>query len=133
MKNNKAPGVSRITTDMIKSLPEEDFQILTSHIQQFWEDPNYDHEAWHKMKLMLLYKGKGKIEDLNNWRGICLKETLVKILSSILAKRLLLNLRKTKAGVNQFGHIGCQEPLHTLCSALILRHQWGLKTYAHFC
>ena len=96
MKNNKALGISGIITDMIKSLPEEGFQILTSHIQQFWEDPDYDHEAWHKTTLTLLYKGKGKTEDLNNWRGIFLKETLVKILSLILAKRLLLNLEKQK-------------------------------------
>ena len=74
MKNNKAPGISGITTDMIKTLPEEGFQILMSYIQQFWEDPDYDHEAWHKMRLMLLYKGEGKIEDLINWRGIYLKD-----------------------------------------------------------
>ena len=83
MKNNKAPGISGTTTDMIKNLPEEGFQILTSHINQFWEDPDYDHEAWHKTKLILLYKGKGKQEDPNNWRGICLKETSAKILSSL--------------------------------------------------
>ena len=66
MKNNKAPGTSGITTNMMKKLPEEGCEILTSHIQQFWEDFEYDHEAWHKMKLMLLYKGKGKLVDLNN-------------------------------------------------------------------
>jgi len=117
---------------MIKRLPKEGFQILTFYTQQIWKDPDYDHKAWHKTKLMLLYKGKGKIEDLNNWRRICLKETLAKVLSSILAKRLLLNLGKIKAGVNQFGHISCQEPFHTLHSALILRWQYGLKTYAFF-
>ena len=66
MKNNTAPGISGITTNMMKKLPEEGCEILTSHIQQFWEDFEYDHEAWHKMKLMLLYKGKGKLVDLNN-------------------------------------------------------------------
>jgi len=37
-----------------------------------------------------------------------------------------------KAGVNQFSHNSCQEAIHTLCSALILRCQCGLKTYALF-
>ena len=75
---------------------------------------------------------EGKQEDPNNWRGICLKETSAKILSLILATRLLLNLGKIKAGVNQFSHGSCQEALHTLRLALILRCQCGLKTYALF-
>jgi len=128
IKKNKAPGISGTTPNMIKNLPEEGFQILTSHIKQFWEDPDYDHKAWHKMKLILLYKGKGKLQDPNNWRGIYFKEMSAKILSLILAKRLLLNLGKMKAGVNQFGHVSCQEALHTLHSTLILKCQCGLKT-----
>ena len=32
MKNNKAPGLSRIITDMLKSLPEEGIALLTAHI-----------------------------------------------------------------------------------------------------
>ena len=84
------------------------------------------------MKLTLLYKGKGNHHDPNNWRGICLKETSTKIISAILAKRLLKNLEKMKNKINQFGHIGCQEALHMLRSALILRRQHGLATYAFF-
>ena len=38
MKNNKAPGLSRVTMDMLKNLPEEGIALLTAHIQEFWED-----------------------------------------------------------------------------------------------
>ena len=55
---------------------------------------------------------------------------LAKIISAILARRHLINLENSKANVNQFGHIGCQETLHELHSALILIKQHGLAMYA---
>ena len=132
MKNNKSPGISGATTDMFKNLPEEGYDLLTSFIQQFWENNECDFNQWHLTKLTMLYKGKGNTHDPNNWRGICLKETSSKIVSAILAKCLLSNLNSTKANVNQFGHIGCQEALHALRSALILRRQHGLETFVLF-
>ena len=38
MKNNKAPGLSGVMTDMLKNLPEEGIALLTAHIQEFWEN-----------------------------------------------------------------------------------------------
>ena len=88
--------------------------LLTSFIQQFWDDNDCDFELWHKTKLRMLYKGKGNMQDPNNWHGICLKETSAKIVSAIINNRLLKNLQTTKANVNQFGHIGGQEACHSL-------------------
>ena len=106
--------------------------ILTAHIQELWEDEECNYDTWHKTKLTLLYKGKGNHHDPNNWRGTCLKETSTKIISAILAKRLLKNLERTTNKINQFGHIRCQEALHSLRYTLILRKQHGLETYAIF-
>ena len=106
-----------------KNLPEEGFQILVSHIQQFWEVSDYDHKAWHKTKLMFLYKGKGKLEDPNNWRGICLKETSAKILSLILAKITTEPWKNKSRSKSIQSHQLPGSP-----SALILRCQCGLKT-----
>jgi len=114
MKNNKAPGISGITMNMLKNLPEESYTILTSFIQQFWDDNNCNFDQWHKSKLALLYKGKGNHHDPNNWREICLKKIWAKVLSTIIAKRLLSDFKKINPKVNQFGHIA-------LCSALMLR------------
>ena len=87
--------------------------------------------SWHLNKLTMIYKGKGQTQDPNNWRGKCLKETSAKIVSIIIAEWLLKNLWTYKPA-NQFGHIGCQEALHVIRSALALRHHHGLKTYAIF-
>ena len=59
MNNNKAPGLSGITTGMLKTLPEEGITLLTTHIQEFWKNEECDYDNWHKTKLPLLYKGKG--------------------------------------------------------------------------
>jgi len=96
MKNNTAPGLMGITTDMLKNLPDKGIMLLTSFIQQFWDDNDCDFEQWHKMKLSMLYKGKGNMQDPHNWHGICLKETSVKIVSAIIANRLLKKSRNHK-------------------------------------
>jgi hypothetical protein len=53
-----------------------------------WKGENNPSE-WNIMKLVMLYKGKGKQNDLNNWRGICPTEVAVTLVSSIIANRLL--------------------------------------------
>ena len=120
-----ALGISGITMDMLKNLPKESYTILTSFIQQFWDDNNCNFDQWHKSKLALLYKGKGNHHDPNNWREICLKKIWAKVLSTIIAKRLLSDFKKINPKVNQFGHIA-------LCSALMLRWQHGLQTFDLF-
>ena len=74
MANNKSPGFLGVTTNMLKSLPDDALDLLTSIIEQFWNDPDTDIPLWHRTKLTSLYKGKGSPHDPNNWRGICLKE-----------------------------------------------------------
>jgi hypothetical protein len=119
MKSDKAPGTSQLTTDMLKNLPEDALNFITETIQEFLQQ-NTDFSSWHVTKLNILYKGKGNLQDLNNYRGICLKETCAKVTSSIVSSRLLQHL-KTFGSKTQFGMIGCQEAQHTLKKALLLR------------
>mmetsp|Transcript_1492 Transcript_1492/g.2308 ORF Transcript_1492/g.2308 Transcript_1492/m.2308 type:complete len:395 (+) Transcript_1492:893-2077(+) len=131
MSYDKAPGQSGLTTDMIKNLPPEALNFLIQRIQDFWEKPDVDYDAWHTTILSTIYKGKGDPQDPNNHRGIALKETSAKVISIILADRLLTRLKQIKP-IAQFGHIGCQEAQHTIKRALLLRRQHGLESYAIF-
>jgi len=79
---------------MIKTLPEEAINFLPEAIHEYWMNPECYFETWYVQKLGTLYKGKGDPKDLNNWRGICLKEITTKIVSSIIADRLLIQLKK---------------------------------------
>ena len=131
MAYEKAPGQSGVTTDMIKCLTPEAINFYIERIQAFWKDPNTDYESWHTTILSTVYKGKGDPQDPNNHRGIALKETSEKILSIVLARRLLNQFKQLKPST-QFGHIGCQEAQHIIKRALLLRRQHGLESHAVF-
>jgi hypothetical protein len=85
MAHDKAPGQSKLTTDMIKNLPPSALNFYIEIIQEFWKTKDVDLNSWHTMILSTIYKGKGDPQDPNNHRGIALKEMSGKILSIVLA------------------------------------------------
>lgn len=103
MASEKATGKTGVTTDVLKNLPVGRFHLLTSLIQSYRQDNNCDFESWHINILSLLYEGKGDSKNPKNWRPICLKETTAKIISTVIAKRLLYHL-STIGARTQFGH-----------------------------
>ena len=131
MAYEKAPGQSGLTTDMIKNLPPKAFNHYVKIIQDFWINSEIDYDSWHVTVLNVLYKGKGDPQDPNNTRGIALKESSAKVLSIVLARRLLKRFRDINP-TSQFSHVGCQEAQHTIKRALLLRHQHGLESHAIF-
>ena len=60
-----------------------------------------------------------------------MKETSAKVLSIVIAKRLLRKFKEIDPS-SQFGHVGCQEAQQTIKKALLLRRQQGLESYAVF-
>jgi len=81
--------------------------------------------------LTTLYKGKGDPKDPNNWRGIFLNESMTKIVSIIIANRLLKCLKQIGTLI-QFEHIGCQEALHAFWTILMTRRHHGLEAHVLF-
>ena len=116
---------------MIKSLPKKAIELYADLIKKFWTDEAVDFDSWHVTILNTIYKGKGDPQDPNNHHGIALKETSAKILSIIIARRLLKKFKQINPK-SQFGHIGCQEAQHIIKRALLLRRQHGLESYAIF-
>jgi hypothetical protein len=118
--NKSKPGTSTcahgLTTDMSKALPPSGRAYIATIIRQDWIG-EINPDEWHVMKLTMLYKGKGKQNDLNNWRGICLKE--------VVAKLVLLAVLDAANVSEQFATIGCQEAIYTLRAALGLRRLHG--------
>jgi len=50
MENNKVPGQSELTTDMLKNLPEESINFLTGLITQYWTNKECQIESWKIQK-----------------------------------------------------------------------------------
>jgi hypothetical protein len=63
--------------------------------------------VWHDPHPHIQRKRKTKQNDLNNWRDICLKEMNAKLVSSIIAKRLITFLDVSNVS-EQFATIGCK-------------------------
>jgi hypothetical protein len=46
MKNNRTPGTSKVTTDRLKNLPPEGFELLLFLIKEYWTNPEIIFTSW---------------------------------------------------------------------------------------
>ena len=105
--------------------PNQNHQNLLDWIQN-WLQLLAHHQTCN---IIQRKRTKGQMNNLNNYCGICLKETMAKIVSSFIAS-WLLSVFKTHGCSSQFSHTGCQEPLQILRLALTIRCHHGKETYA---
>jgi hypothetical protein len=73
MNNSNAAGITLVTSYMLKVLPPTVVDYLITQVIRK-KRKGLDCDEWHIIKFAMLYKGKGKKGDTNNWRGIFLKE-----------------------------------------------------------
>lgn len=86
LKNNKAPGIDNITSELLKADIDTTAQWLKKLYDEIWEKEETPSE-WAKGILVTLPK-KGDLSKCQNWRGITLMSTPCKILGSILIERI---------------------------------------------
>jgi hypothetical protein len=131
--NKKAPGESQIPAEALKALSHDTRVMLLLGLLQDFFDGRTDPEEWHMSILKVLHK-KGDLHNPTNWRGICLKDMTVRIMSAILNARLLKLI--DKYGVEtQYGsqpHHGTLDGLAILRTALETRRYHGQGTWALF-
>ena len=88
LKNKKAPGPDMITNENVKSLITFMLPLINTFFNKCLTTGTLPRQCKYS-KMKLLYKNKGKITDCNSYRGICLSNTLCKLLDKILANRIL--------------------------------------------
>jgi hypothetical protein len=81
--------------------------------------------------LTALYKGKGKTNHPNNWRGVCLKELASKVISPLVSTKLLAVLSENNVE-EQFITSGWEQAMHILRVALIIRRAHNIDTNVFF-
>ena len=84
---NKSPGIDNILNEFIKHCPDE----LISVIVKFFNvilDSGIIPSDWTIGIIKPLYKNKGDINDINNYRGITLLSCLGKLFTSVINARL---------------------------------------------
>jgi hypothetical protein len=104
LKNNKTPGESGVTTEVLKALSDYGKDFIVSMIKSFWENDQKHYDEWKTALLRLLHK-KGSKKALTNYRGLALQDVTVRLTSYIIALRLN-KLVKKNGLTSQFASVG---------------------------
>ena len=118
LKLNKAAGPDGIPNEVLKL----DKKVLSFHLTQLFNlclDKGQTPTSWGKGIMHILYKGKGDTTDLKNYRGLTVNNSISKVFTTILYKRLLK--RATDSGA--LGHIqhGARPGMRATDSLFVLR------------
>ena len=103
LKNGKAPGIDKITSEMIKKLGPRGNELLRKFLNMIWHQEKIPKE-WEIGMLIPIYKSGDKTV-CNNYRGITLIGTVTKVYESILERRIRKivesNLSESQSGFRQ--------------------------------
>lgn len=86
LKRGKAAGHDKITAEMIQNMGGKGYKLLTELYNKIWLGERIP-EDWEIGIVVPLFK-KGDSKDCNNYRGITLLSTMLKIYERILERRL---------------------------------------------
>lgn len=86
LKIGKAPGRDKSTTEMAKNMGEEGKVLLLKICNKAWKEEQVPKD-W-EMGLIIPVHKKGDNKNCNNYRGITLLSTAVKLFEKIIEKRL---------------------------------------------
>ena len=95
LKKNKSPGADYILNEFIKFCPEKLIYVIVALFNVVLESGVIPSE-WSIGIIKVLYKNKGNINDVNNYRGITLLSCLGKLFTSVINARLYSYLTNAK-------------------------------------
>ena len=123
LKKNKSPGADNILNEFIKNCPEKLIYVIVVLFNTVLETGIIPTD-WTIGIIKPLYKNKGDINDVNNYRGITLLSCLGKLFTSVLNTRLYSYLTTENIiGSEQVGF----RPKHST-----LDHIFALQILANF-
>jgi len=78
LSNNKTPGPDGVANEILKALPATGKQALHNMIKLMWHT-GCTPASWKHSNTVLLYKNKGSITQLQQYRRIGLENTMYKL------------------------------------------------------
>ena len=94
-KRKKASGPDQITNEMLKEGKYLIKNELTEIFNQIKENKEEMPDTWSLGDIISIYKGKGRMEDLRNQRGLTLNSAILKCIEKIIAERIEPIIKKT--------------------------------------
>ena len=123
LRNNKSPGVDNILNEFLKHCPEELVPVIVKLFNLILDSGKIPTN-WTIGVIRALYKNKGDINDVNNYRGITLLSCLGKLFTSVINSRLYKYL--TDSGTLGNEQVGFR-PKHST-----LDHIFALQILSNF-
>lgn len=93
LKRGKAPGWDKITSEMIMTMGDKAMRMLLKIYQKAWEEEQIPKD-WEVGLILPIYK-KGDTRKCDNYRGITLLGTALKIYEKIIDTRLRTEIEDT--------------------------------------
>ena len=87
MKQDKAPGLSGISVELLKAVEDLSVEWLTDLCNSIIDEGRMP-EDWKNSILIPVYKGKGDPLECGSYRGIKLLEHAMKVVERVLEKRI---------------------------------------------
>lgn len=115
LKKKKTPDPDRICNEHIKDsnlIP----QAITDMLNLCLKKGNIP-DIWRLSTIKMLFKGRGDQMDPNSYRGIALEKSILKILTSIITKRISKEVEH-KIPEEQFGFRKGRSTLHAIKNLL---------------
>jgi hypothetical protein len=122
LKNNKAPGPDFLTNEHIKTISPNLINFYTIFFNLCIDTCSLPND-WKHSYLKILYKNKGDLLDLNNYRGLALSCTHYKLFDSIINGRIFAAMHHVIPDT-QFGFM----PGRSTIQAIALLHNKIIET-----
>ena len=133
LKNNKSPGIDNILNEFIKHCPNELILIIVKLFNVIL-DSGIIPSDWTIGIIKPLYKNKGDINDINNYRGITLLSCLGKLFTSVINTRLYAYLTNANIlGNEQVGFRAKHSTLDHIFALHILTNYYIARKKQLFC
>ncbi|KAH6931662.1 hypothetical protein HPB50_026526 [Hyalomma asiaticum] len=136
MKNQKASDLDDIPNEFLKSLRTNAREVLLNCFNDILTTRDVP-EAWKETRIRLIHKAKGKSEkDINAYRPIAVLSNVLKLLNTILNRRLQNNCERNNIlSESQNGfrpHRRTSDYIFTLTEAIEMKHKQKSQLYLAF-
>ena len=133
LKNNKSPGIDNILNEFIKCCPAQLMLTIVSFFNLILNHSIIPTD-WTIGIIKPLYKKKGDINNVDNYRGITLLSCLGKLFTSLLNTRIYDYMCKTKSlGEEQAGFRKDYNTMDHIFALHVLTHYYISQKRKLFC
>ena len=86
-KNGKAPGPDEVPMEVFKEFGDRNLEEVRKILNEWWNEELIPEEQL-KARVVLIFKNKGSSHYIDNYRPISLTNSIYKIFTAIIQKRL---------------------------------------------